>query len=398
MHDINKHDIVVIGGGISGLSFAQYSASAGHETLVLEKDQRLGGCLHTHRVADGFWLELGAHSTYNSYAKLIDIIERNKLLRKLRPREKAGYKLYKNQKICSIATQINYFEILTRIPFIPFLKKKSLNFRDYYSGIIGKGNFDNLIGPVVSAVPSQKVDNFPADMLFKKRQRRKDIAKKFTLEYGLMSLPEAISEHSLISTKLGVSVKSLKQLQGEFEITTECGSIIKANQIVLAVPPPQAASLLTDSFPEIATELNKVKTAKIETVGVIAKRSDVPLKKFAGLIPLNDVFYSIVSRDYYSDDTHRGFAFHFKEGLSEAEKSQRISEVLKTPIDKLELTKPVSRVLPSPELGHYELIANIQTLLSGKKLFLTGNYFEGLAIEDCVERSKMEFDRMAANV
>jgi len=39
-------------------------------------------------------------------------------------------------------------------------------------------------------------------------------------------------------------------------------------------------------------------------------------------------------------------------------------------------------------------VAQIDALLQGRDLFLGGNYFAGLAIEDCVSRSKAEVERM----
>ena len=54
--------------GVSGLSYAFRAAKAGRKVLVIEREAaRVGGCLHSHRLADGYWFELGAHTTYNSY-------------------------------------------------------------------------------------------------------------------------------------------------------------------------------------------------------------------------------------------------------------------------------------------------------------------------------------------
>ena len=52
--------------------------------------------------------------------------------------------------------------------------------------------------------------------------------------------------------------------------------------------------------------------------------------------------------------------------------------------------------LPSPALGHGEGVAEIDRCLAGTRLAVTGNYFEGLAIEDCVLRSYAEWRRVAA--
>ena len=45
---------------------------------------------------------------------------------------------------------------------------------------------------MLAAVPSQCPDDFPADMLFKKRERRKDVIRSFTLPEGLATAVEAL--------------------------------------------------------------------------------------------------------------------------------------------------------------------------------------------------------------
>ena len=64
---MEKTEVIVVGGGISGIAFAWKAARAGRSVLLLESGTRFGGCLHSHRTADGYWHELGAHTTYNSY-------------------------------------------------------------------------------------------------------------------------------------------------------------------------------------------------------------------------------------------------------------------------------------------------------------------------------------------
>ena len=75
---MDKQDIIIIGAGISGLSLAHYCAKEGLKTLVIEKTERVGGTFHSHRFggeAGDFWLELGAHTGYNSYGNFLGILE-----------------------------------------------------------------------------------------------------------------------------------------------------------------------------------------------------------------------------------------------------------------------------------------------------------------------------------
>src|SRR5258708_6061647 len=53
--------VVIVGGGISGLSAAYYLAKAGVPSTLIEKRPRLGGVIHTERI-DGCLIEAGPDS------------------------------------------------------------------------------------------------------------------------------------------------------------------------------------------------------------------------------------------------------------------------------------------------------------------------------------------------
>lgn len=60
-------DVVVVGGGIAGLTAAIYAAKAGKQTVVIEKQNRLGGRAITNKKK-GAYFNLGAHSLYTGDA------------------------------------------------------------------------------------------------------------------------------------------------------------------------------------------------------------------------------------------------------------------------------------------------------------------------------------------
>ncbi len=67
-------DVIVVGGGISGLAFAFKAATSGRKVVLFEAGEMVGGCIYSAR-RDDFWFEMGAHTTYNSYGGLLDIIQ-----------------------------------------------------------------------------------------------------------------------------------------------------------------------------------------------------------------------------------------------------------------------------------------------------------------------------------
>ncbi len=116
----------------------------------------------------------------------------------------------------------------------------------------------------------------------------------------------------------------------------------------------------------------------------------------AFLVAANDAFYSVVTRDTFPDPGRRAFAFHFRPGVPRDVKLRRIAEVFRVRPDELGTVHEDRRVLPAPALGHAEIVRELDARLAGSGLALTGNYFAGLSIEDCVARSFAEWTRIAA--
>jgi protoporphyrinogen oxidase len=275
------------------------------------------------------------------------------------------------------------------------LKKEGESIKSYYSRIVGKRNYEKVFGPAFTAVISQNADDFPADLLFKKRPRRKDVLKSFTFTNGLQTITDAIAAEKGVEVKTGSEVQAITFRDGIFEVSVSGGERIEAKSLALASPPDVAAKLLRPSFPEVAGVLSEIGVESIETVGVAIRKNALSLSPLAGLIAVEDAFYSAVSRDTVPHGSYRGFSFHFKAGgTDEASKLRRMSEILKVERGLLEQVASRESVLPSLRVNHPALVDRIDRVVAGKKLLLTGNYFLGLAIEDCVSRSLSEFARL----
>lgn len=68
MSDGNRFEIVVVGGGLSGLAAAAILGKAGLKVLLLEKSRHIGGRATTMMRDDGFFLNLGPHALYQKGA------------------------------------------------------------------------------------------------------------------------------------------------------------------------------------------------------------------------------------------------------------------------------------------------------------------------------------------
>jgi UDP-galactopyranose mutase len=397
-------DVVVIGAGISGLSFAWKAAQAGKQVLVLEKQNRIGGCIYSYRYSDGFWYELGAHTVYNSYSGFLDIAVGAGLAERLVQRgpARAHFGLLKKGKIDwltppKVLMRLNWFEAALHAPFGIMRSKRGRTVEQYYSGILGSGNFRKILSPFFAAVPSQCADAFPVEgpgSLFKTRSRREEFPRSFGFPGGIQAVCDAIAAHPHIEIRTGADVVGLQASEDGVRVRLAQGEDIRASVTALAATSAAAMTLLHDSFPRLSAVLNRIQTVSLESLGTRIARSKCRMPDCAFVVPVDDVFYSAVTRDPFPDSNWRAFAFHFRTGLTIEQKVKRMCEVLGVGPEDLDGLEEKQTTLPAPRLNQADIVADIQKQLGRSKFALLGNYFAGLAIEDCITRSFDEWQRV----
>jgi oxygen-dependent protoporphyrinogen oxidase len=400
-----RADVIVVGGGVSGLGFAWKAAQAGKKVTVLEREARVGGCLHSHRRADGYWFEMGAHTAYNSYGAMLDIAVGTGIADKVKERgpARAHFGLLRGGEYRwltppKILLQLNWLEAAAHFPFNFLRAKGGETVASYYGKLLGRGNYQRLFSPFFAAVPSQSADGFPvegAGSLFKKRARRQEFVRSFGFEGGLQTVCEAAAAAPNVTVEKGVRVTRVTSGGAGFVATAQDGRSWEAPLAAVAATADEGAALLRDAFPEVSAAVSRVKTVVVESMGVVLPRERCWMPECAFLVPVGDVFHSCVTRDPFPDPRLRAFAFHFKPGVSRDDKLRRLSEVLRLPVAELGEIVEQRLVLPSPALGHDRIVEEIDRALAGRKLAVTGNYFAGLAIEDCLLRSNAEWARIA---
>jgi len=390
-------DLLVVGGGISGMTAAFRAAQRGGQAVVLERSDAPGGCIHSARLPSGFWFELGAHTCYSTYGGLLGMLEARDALGTLRPRQKAPFRLLARGRVRSIASQLGIASLLLHAPRILFAKKAGQTVRGYYGGLVGEGNYERVFGPLFAAVPSQRADDFPAEMLFKSRPRRKDVPRSFTLDGGLSTIFDVVAQTPGLKVIPRAEVVSLTRDGGRFTATQSDGRTHQAAQVLLAVPPVAAAKLAAAVAPRAAEALSRIACSTVRSVGVVVRRDSTALEPVTGIIPLDDQrFFSCVSRDTVPDETFRGFAFHMKPGVGREDALAAIASVLQVDATHFVHVEEREVTLPSPKLGHDATVRAIDEGLAGLPLGIAGNFFAGLSIEDCVQRADAEVSRLAA--
>jgi hypothetical protein len=135
--------------------------------------------------------------------------------------------------------------------------------------------------------------------------------------------------------------------------------------------------------------------AEIETLVLVFRASDLDLPPIAGLIAVDDGFYSAVTRDFLPDPDFRACAFHFRPGaLAPDEQIERACSALGVAPGRVAAQARVANRLPALRAGHQGLVHRLDASLAGTRLGITGNWFLGVSIEDALTRSRAETDRL----
>jgi protoporphyrinogen oxidase len=391
---------VVIGGGISGLGAAHFAARRGVETLVLERSGRVGGTLDSHRFGDceGFWTEAGGHTCYNSYGNLVGILDDLGLVARIAAKERVPFRLWRGGARRPLFSAIHPLELAVSVPRLLRLSREGKGLAEYYGAAFGHTNYRDLLGPAFQAVVCQAADDFPAEFLFRKKPRRDELPKSFTLPRGLGEIPEAIADQAGLRVRLYQEVVDVAQAGTGFRIGLADGGAIACDNLTLAAGPDVAAELIPPELGQAAALAGEIGVAEIETLVMAIPRADLNdrhLPPLAGLIGGDDAFYSAVSRDYRPDPLWRGFAFHFRPGvLDRDEQLKRACRALGASTDRVAEVAYAANRLPALRKGHAERVGHINEALAGTHLAVTGNWFIGVSIEDCLTRSRQEMDRL----
>lgn len=394
-----QYDCLVIGGGISGISFAHYLHQQSKKVLILEKKKVIGGQIQSPvaEVDTNYWREMGAHTCYNSYTHLLSIVKDLKAEDHIQALGKGSYVVYADGKIKSPMSQIQYTGLLFNGIKLFFTTRRGKTVKEYFGNIVGKKNYRHLFTRLFRAVLSQNADEYPAESFLKRRDGRyQEFPRKYTFAKGLHSFLELIVEKDEIDVKLNAEILDIQQNEDTsiYTVTTIDGCVYTASNIAFATSPNTAGHLIGDIDHELATLLCTIPMHHSEAMNVIVPKDKLSIKAVAGIIPVSDEFHSAVSRDLVEDEKLRSFTFHFAHNAkNEDEKLETICEVLDIKKHEILEYDEDKHILPSLRLEHLDFDQQVIALRENASMYILGNYFYGLSIEDCINRSSDEAKR-----
>lgn len=226
-----KRKTVVIGGGLTGLSTAFFLKKKGIDVMVIEKENRLGGQIHSYKE-EGFIFESGPNTGVVSYPEIVEMFDELSVNCKMDvARDEAKKRLiWKGRKFhalpsglfSAIGTPLFRFSDKLRILGEPW-RSKGTNPDESVAGIasrrLGKSFVDYAVDPFLSGVyagdPNRLVTRYALPKLYNleqnygsfirgtmakmkevKTERDKLATKKvFSASGGLNSLVDALSEY-----------------------------------------------------------------------------------------------------------------------------------------------------------------------------------------------------------
>ncbi len=335
-------DVIIIGGGISGLTTAYMLQKQGRDVLLLEKLQLFGGAIRSRRI-DGYLTEAGPNSTLETTPILTELITELGLDdRKLYASEASKKRfILKNGKLVPLpmsppaffATPLFSFGTklrLLREPFIPPAPRDANeSVAQFVRRRLGQEMLDYAINPFVAGVYAGDPERLAVRAAFpklfeleqkygslikgqikgaKERRQRgeqsKQAAKMFSFRDGMQTLTDALA-HAIVRKHADVLVTRIEKTVDGFVVTA--GEARYASRVlVLATQAGAAASLCNDLAPEAARALEPIPYPPVAVVITAFKREPGmhPLDGFGFLIPekerrgiLGTIFSSTIFTD-----------------------------------------------------------------------------------------------------
>ena len=415
-------DVVVIGGGITGLTCAYRLQKLGYEALVLESSGRVGGAIRTEKI-DGHLVEWGPNSLLptthtfeflDEIGLLPDLIEAN---------PKSPRFIVVNGELKAVPFGPMSYGGLFRAIREPFVRSKSgggqsadESIASFVTRRFGREAYERMAAPFVSGIYAGDPEKlsigatFPrmleierefgsliGGMLRRKSKPKGDGPPQRTgrissFNDGLELLPKRIAEN--LTVRLNTS-------------GVKIGSDVHPKATVIAAPAFAAAEILGDSDPDVTAVLDSIEYAPmvVAVTSLPLEGLTQPHRGFGFLVArgeklkmLGTVFNSSLFPD--RAPSNRLLLTSFIGGATRPEAldwpDERIWDVIRQELKQvLKLSIPPEpigllryrRAIPQFNIGHR---ARIETLRNALKrcpgLFVTGNYLEGVSVPACMEQ------------
>jgi oxygen-dependent protoporphyrinogen oxidase len=450
--------IVVLGGGISGLSVAYFLSCKGIDVNLLEQNTHVGGAVHTTHH-NGYICESGANTVLINNTEIAQLLKSLNLLEECiftHKKRNKRYLLEKGQlvEVPSTAVQFlrsplfNLFQKLRILmePLVP--KHEYAAFPSVKSFVVkrfGKALYHKLFLPFITGiyagnpekmsvrhalkqlyVAEQQHGNVLFGFMKELKQRNKILrdlgvppGAAFTFKNGLGRLPIRIQEELGEKICCGASVNAIGKEGDGFTIhfSTDRGQQqLKCDQVVSTLPANANATLLSALSPALSKQLNEVVYVPMVILHLGFSESDLKNKRQGfGVLTLEEdkqhYLGVLFSSRTFAHVAPKGKAlFTVFAGGSRAPEMAQLSDeeivaLLLPEIKKLIQTEKepdflrVSKwqqAIPQYGMQHHSLLQEVaQFHESVPQFHLSGNYLAGVSVSDCIANASYLATKLA---
>jgi oxygen-dependent protoporphyrinogen oxidase len=324
-------EVVVVGGGITGLSAALALQDAGRDVVLVEASPRLGGVIRTDAV-DGFVIEGGPDSILAQKPEGLALCRALGLADRLiptRPETRTIFFLHRGRlhplpegMMLAVPTRIRPF-LASRLFSWPGKLRMGLDLVLPRGGAVedesiasllrrrfGEEAVERLGEPLMAGIHAGDPERlsiratFPRFVDLERRYRSlirgmwagrpagsassSSGAAFYSLVGGLGELVAALTQRLPASRRrTGVGATAIARAGGGLVVTLADGTAVSAPAAVVTTPAPAAAPLVSGLVPEAAALLQAIPFASSATVALGYRREDVahPLDGYGLLVP-----------------------------------------------------------------------------------------------------------------
>lgn len=438
MSNLNKKEIIILGGGISGLATAWYLHKAGIPFKLIEKEEETGGAISSQKAKetvfdfgpnslrdrDGFIRELAEDVGLKddiiqiSEAFKTRFIVRNRELQKITP----SVKTLATTEVLSGRAKLR----MLAEPFILKGEAEDESVGAFLERRIGKEAVDYLVDPVFSGIYAgdiyqmskyeilpklaeneNKFGSLVMGMFRSKREKSEIKPMILTFKKGIQQLTNSITE-KLSGHILNEEVINLKKIRSGFEVKTDAGTH-QASTVISCLPAYNLCSIMSEFDPELSQTLGKIDYAPMLSTQVIFNKKDIELLEsgFGFLVPRKEnirLLGAIWKSSIFPELTSEGKVHYTLMAGGAHDRA-----ILSSPVEKIEeaivqefselmgiSAKPTviksklwTKAIPQFQVGYGRIRDEItKSEQENQGLYVGGNYRWGVSVPDCVKGAK----------
>ena len=440
-------DVIILGGGISGLASAYFLSKKGLSSTIVEAAPRFGGLIRTD-IVRGCRLEAGPDSYIstkpdatalarelsdlsneiigtNDAARRILVVRNGTLVPfpagmvMMAPsdmRAALESELFSNSTKCALLRERFYK---------PRKRQQDISVADFVTDHFDRSILEYVTEPLLTGVYGGDAAKLSAQSVLPRfldyertygslvravRKERKNAAAKthslfLSFQRGMQSLPDSLALATTASvTKVHGEATAVERRNGRWAVTA--GRATEAAKfLVVCLPTHRAAPLFEKSLPALAAELSAIPYTSAISVNLVFDQSSFghPLDGFGFLVPhserrqiaaatwINTKFPERVAQGFVA---LRAFIVDRDADTLHPESDEAIVGVARAEFQRLMGidAAPVASVvarwplsMPQYIVGHADRYRRIRALTEQEAgLFLAGNAYEGVGIPDCI--------------